>query len=184
MTAARDHRARPETAPTENFREFFAEHHAFVWRSARRLGAPEHGIDDVVQDVFLAVHSQFDRFEGRSAIKSWLFGITHNTVKMHRRREARRRRRAEAAGHQVVAQRRADATERHAAIDLLDRLIRKLDPDKRTVFVLIELEDVEPKEVARSLGISVNTVHSRLRLARKRLHAEVRRLRAVESRKR
>jgi DNA-directed RNA polymerase specialized sigma24 family protein len=44
--------------------------------------------------------------------------------------------------------------------------------------VLIELEDVEPKEVARAFGLSVNTVHSRLRLARERLAIEVKRMRA------
>jgi RNA polymerase sigma-70 factor (ECF subfamily) len=178
MSAARDTRA-AEAAPTaEEFGGFFREHHGFVWRTARRLGAPAEAIDDVVQDVFLAVHRQGDRFEGRSSVKTWLFAITANTVRMHRRREVRRQRRVEAAGGLVVAPPRRDEAEQHAAVDLIDRLIRKLDADLRNVFVLIELEDVAPKDVARAFALSINTVHSRLRLARKRLQIEVRRMKA------
>jgi RNA polymerase sigma-70 factor, ECF subfamily len=180
MSTARDTRGAQAAPPTEDFREFFREHHAFVWRSARRLGAPTHTLDDVVQDVFLAVHRQHDRFERRASTKTWLFGITTNTVKMHRRREARRQRRVEAAGGLVVAGPRHDEAERHAAVDLLDRLVRKLPPEQRDVFVLIELEDVDAKEVARAFDLSVNTVHSRLRLARKRLQVEVKRMKAQQ----
>ena len=177
MTAARDTRT-ARSAVLPSFAEFFREHHAFVWRTARRLGAAAYAVDDVVQDVFLVVHRQHERFEGRSAIKTWLFGITQNTVRMHLRREAREQRRVETAGGLVVARPQGDASERHAAVDLIDRLVAKLDEDKRNVFVLIELEDVDPKEVARAFGLSVNTVYSRLRLARKRLQAEVRRMKA------
>lgn len=184
MTAARDSRTKPCAEATEAFQALFREHYGFVWRTARRMGAPGHSIDDVVQDVFLAVHQRLEQFEGRGALKSWLFGITTNVVRMHRRREARRRRRAEAAGQWVVARPQRDPAEHHAAVDMLDRMIRKLDPAKRAVFVLIELEDVEPKEVAQTFGLSVNTVHSRLRLARKQLEAEVRRIRARQRRER
>lgn len=177
MSAAPDDRA-TAAAPTGDFAAFFRAHHAFVWRSARRLGAPPHAVDDIVQDIFLAVGREQHRFEGRSSIKTWLFGITANVVKMHHRGEARRRHRQEVAGGLVIAGPQRDEAEHHAAVDLLDRLIGKLDADKRAVFVLIELEDVEPKEVARAFGLSVNTVHSRLRLARERLAIEVRRMKA------
>lgn len=78
----------------------------------------------------------------------------------------------------MVAKPPTDLVTRHAAVDLLDRLVSVLDPNKRQVFVLIELEDVPAKEVAAQLGLSVNTVHSRLRLARQRITTEVRRMRA------
>ncbi|MEM9461831.1 MAG: RNA polymerase sigma factor [Myxococcota bacterium] len=180
MRAVRNTRA--SSLPREGFRAFFDAHYAFVWRTARRLGAPPGALDDVVQDVFLAVVRSGEAFEGRSRLKTWLWAVTANTVKMHRRKEARRRKRKDLAGGLVVARGHSDQVERHAAVDLIDRLVRKLDPPQRTVFLLIELEDVEPKEVAQMFGVSVNTVHSRLRLARKRLAMEVRRLRARERR--
>jgi RNA polymerase sigma-70 factor (ECF subfamily) len=124
MSAAHDDRAATDAAATGDFAAFFREHHGFVWRSARRLGAPEHAVDDVVQDVFLAVRRELHRFEGRSSLKTWLFGVTANVVKMHHRGEARRRRRDQAAGGLMVAGPARDDGERHAAVDLLDRLIR------------------------------------------------------------
>lgn len=80
----------------------------------------------------------------------------------------------------MVARPRTATSEQHEAVELLDRLVRVLEPAQRLVFVLIELEDVAPKAVARDLDISINTVHSRLRLARKRVRAEVRRIRAQQ----
>ncbi len=164
------------------FRAFFRTHYAFVWRCVRRMGVAEGELDDVVQEVFLAAHRERDRFEGRSSIKTWLYGIAVNRARMHQRSQARRRKRQHDGGALMVATPPTDLVTRHAAVDLLDRLVATLDPPKREVFVLIELEDVPAKDVAAQLGISINTVHSRLRLARGRITTEVRRMRARRER--
>lgn len=179
MPAARE-LGSTRAVPTEDFATFFREHYAFVWRSARRLGTPRAELDDVVQDVFLAVHSRPAAYAGRSSLKTWLFGITANVVKMWQRSDARAQRRTELAGAMMVASPPSDVVQQHEAVDLLDRLVGVLEPAQRLVFVLIELEDVAPKDVARDLELSINTVHSRLRLARKRVQAEVRRIRAQQ----
>src|SRR5262245_51753387 len=62
----------------------------FVWRSARRLGVASLHVDDVVQEVFLVVFRRLAEFEGRSSLKTWLFGITRRVVRDHRR-SARRK---------------------------------------------------------------------------------------------
>lgn len=166
----------------ESFRTFFREHYAFVWRSVRRCGVDAAELDDVVQEVFLSAHRDRGQFEGRSSLKTWLYGVAINRARMHQRSQARRAKRHEAGGAMMVAPPASDLASRHAAVDLLDRLVSKLDPDKRDVFVLLELEDVPAKDVAAQLGLSVNTVHSRLRLARQRITLEVRRMRARRER--
>lgn len=181
VVAARDIRtAAPRSDP---FRGLYREHHAFVWRSARRLGVPAEHLDDVMQDVFLAAYRHRDEFEGRSALKTWLYGIVKNVVRMHVRRECRHHRRVHAAKTLCVAPDERDQTEEHAAIDLMDRLLARLDSvDQRDAFILVELEGVSAIEVARMTRVSVNTVYSRLRLARERLQRELRRLSARGSR--
>lgn len=169
-----------QAVPTGDFSTFFRAYYPFVWRSARRLGTPRAALDDVVQEVFLAVYRRPSAFAARSSLKTWLYGVTANLVKMRQRKEVRRRRRTDAAGAMMVARPRTATSEQHEAVELLDRLVRVLEPAQRLVFVLIELEDVAPKAVARDLDISINTVHSRLRLARKRVRAEVRRIRAQQ----
>ncbi len=169
-------------APEPSFRAFFRSHHAFVWRCVRRLGVPAAELDDVVQEVFLAAYRDRTHFEGRSSLKTWLYGVAVNRARMHHRAQARRRQRQEDGGARMVAAPPSDLVTRHAAVDLLDRLVSTLDAHKAEVFVLIELEDVPAKDVATQLGLSVNTVHSRLRLARARITTEVRRMRTRRER--
>jgi RNA polymerase sigma-70 factor (ECF subfamily) len=152
----------------------FAEHHDFVWRSARRLGTPAFAADDVVQDVFLVVARRLSDFEERSSLRTWLFGITMRVVRAHQRKELRHRRRSDAAGAAAEPP-SADEAERHQRLDLLDGMLAELDEDKRAVFILVELEGMTAPEIAGALGVPANTVYSRLRLARAQLRRSVRR---------
>ena len=69
-----------------DFAAVYREYFPFVWRMARRLGVAPHALDDVCQDVFVVVHRRLGDFEGRSSLKSWIFGIVHNVALVHRRK--------------------------------------------------------------------------------------------------
>lgn len=163
-----------------SFRRIYREHHDFVWRSVQRLGVEAAAVDDVIQEVFLAAYRRFDTYDPRRPFKPWLFGIALNVVRMARRSESRHRRRVEAV--QQHPPEPTDATQQHAALDLLDRLLAALDDDQRTVVILIEIEGMTPRDVAAGLGLRVNTVYSRLRLARAHLHRTAARQSAREAR--
>jgi len=157
---AQDHRAL-------TLAELYEAQFDFVWRSARRLGVASLHVDDVVQEVFLVVHRRLAEFEGRSSIKTWLFGITRRVVHDHRR--SARRKPAEPLGSlepidegggadTQLAQRQSART--------LHALLDELDDDKREVFVLAELEQMSGPEIAEVLSVNLNTVYARLRAAR------------------
>ncbi len=164
-----------QSAPDERDRlsAIYREHFAFVWRSLRRLGAPEHGIEDACQDVFLVVARRLDEFEGRSSVQTWLFSIAMRVVRTHRRSVWRRQRKAE----RIVSDAPAlgpGHTEPHARREaqlLLATLLDELDQDKRAAYVLIELEGMTAVEVAAEFSLNVNTVNTRLRAARQQLRA-------------
>jgi RNA polymerase sigma-70 factor, ECF subfamily len=139
----------------------------FVWRSARRLGVASLHVDDVVQEVFLVVHRRLAEFEGRSALKTWLFGITRRVVRDHRR--SARRKPAESLGSLEPADQAgiADAQlSQRQETRTLHALLDELDEDKREVFVLAELEQMSGPEIAEALDVNLNTVYARLRAAR------------------
>lgn len=139
----------------------------FVWRSARRLGIASLYVDDVVQEVFLVVHRRLAEFEGRSSLKTWLFGITRRVVRDHRR--SARRKPAEPLGAMdpVDAQPAADTRlVRDEDARLLHAILDELDEDKREAFVLAELEQMSGPEIAEALDVNLNTVYARLRAAR------------------
>jgi RNA polymerase sigma-70 factor (ECF subfamily) len=158
---------RPVAVRAPTFAEIYDENFVFVWRSLRQLGVIET-IDDAVQDVFLVVHRRLSEFEGRSSVRTWLFGIALRVAKDHRRLVRRK------GGHDPLdvqtADRlpgpdaRAEATE---ALRLVHRLLDGMSEAHRAVIVLADLEQMSAPEMAEVLGVPMNTVYSRLRAARR-----------------
>jgi RNA polymerase sigma factor (sigma-70 family) len=70
------------------FDRFAADVHRFVIRIAGRFAAD---VDDLAQATFLEVYRSSARFNRRSSVKTWMFGIAINVVRHHRRSEGRRR---------------------------------------------------------------------------------------------
>jgi len=182
---ARPQRRHAELRAVLSFDEVYKEWFDFVWRSARRLGASDAIVDDAVQDVFLVVHRRLHDFEGRSSIKTWLFGITMRVVKDYRR-ASRRRGISEPLPAALVDPARRSPLEELAkseACALLHSMLEELDDDKRPVFVLAELEQMTVPEIAKVLGKNTNTVYSRLRAARAEFNAAVKRHHARSERR-
>jgi RNA polymerase sigma-70 factor (ECF subfamily) len=159
------------TAPDERARlsAIYREHFEFVWRSLRRLGAPEHALEDATQDVFLVAARRIDEFEGRSSIRTWLFGIAMRVVRSQRRTAWRHKRKVDALAAAPETPR--DPIAQQDAQRLLLALLDQLDDDKRAVYVLAELEGMTVVEIAEGLGSNVNTIYTRLRVARQQLRA-------------
>ena len=63
---------------------------------------------------------------------------------------------------------------------IAQKILDQLDEDKRTVLVLVELEEMSVAEVAEAMATNVNTTHARLRAARKQFTQAVTRYRARE----
>lgn len=178
--AARDVPTRVDGAEPAalDFDDVYERHFDFVWRSLRLLGVPPEGVEDAAQDTFSVVSRQLGRFEGRSALRTWLFAILQRVAANHRRTARRKLHRLEplaeeTAAHGPTAHARAEAAE---AIDLIQRFCDTLDLERRAVFVLALLEELPAPEVAQALSIPINTVYSRVRSLREGLR------RALETR--
>jgi RNA polymerase sigma-70 factor (ECF subfamily) len=162
----------------------YEAHFDFVFRTVRGLGVAPNAAEDVTQEVFLVVHRTLDAFEGRSSIKTWLFGIARNVAYHHRRALGRRivsvpgNDAVLEAAHDEAARPPDDLTERALAARALDALLNELDDSKREVFVLVELEEMTMPEVALTLGINMNTAYTRLRAARRQFEEALARHRA------
>jgi RNA polymerase sigma-70 factor (ECF subfamily) len=175
----------PTAPPRRDFLAVYDEMFPFVWRVARRLGVPEASLDDVCQDVFVAVHKQLPEFEGRSSLKTWVYGILHNVVLM-RRRSSRRKdpNRAEIDPDVLThaAPDPLDAASGAQAVRIAHALLSQLADDRRTLFVLVELEGMSVPEAAEATQTNLNTAYARLRAARADFAAAVARFQAKERR--
>ena len=169
------------------FDEVYDANVDYVWRIVARLGVRPPAVEDVAQDVFVVVHKKLGEFEGRSSIRTWLFQIARRVVHDHRRTLQRKDPRAadDPDVDRVPTDERdaPDATAARAqAIRILQELLDRLDDEKKEVFILAELEQLPAPQIAEALGINVNTVYSRLRLAREAFNAALARHRAREQR--
>lgn len=149
-------------------RQVFDEHARYVWRALRHLGVADAEIADVSQEVFITVHKKLPEFEGRSSLRTWLYGICLRVASDHRRRAYVRRElpSAEPTAERSVSPEPGPGIEDRAT---LRALLDVLDPDKRAVLVLYEIEGFTMKEVAEIVDCPVQTAYSRLHAARERL---------------
>jgi RNA polymerase sigma-70 factor (ECF subfamily) len=156
----------------------FRDHAAYVWRVLRRLGVEERDVEDVCQEVFVVVHRRLPEFEGRSSLRTWVYGVCVRTASDYRRRAGHR--------HEVVTgspPEQLSVDDPHGALaarqarQVLDGILSELDEDKRTVFVLYEIEQLTMAEVAEAVGCPLQTAYSRLHVARAKVESAIARIR-------
>ncbi len=147
--------------------------HALVWRKIGDF----HYAEEITQDVFLQVYKKLGTLKNPSQFSGWLYVIVDRLcINWFNRNkpavqslDATSRKEIEEFSYAcyVSEQRETEAIERqHATVK---KLLQKLPESERTVVTLYYLGDMTTKEIGRSLGVSVNTIKSRLRRARKRL---------------
>lgn len=150
------------------FRQVYEEHVAFVFRTSSRLGVPDRMLPDAVQEVFTVAFRSLPRFEGRSTMKTWLFGIARRVASDIRRSAPMRREVLEDETRDAPDSKSdvASWAERSQALARAETLISALPEEQQLVFALFEVEGWTGAEIAEVTDVSVATVHSRLRLAR------------------
>ncbi len=175
--------ANPGVPGAVTLRDLFDMHAAYVWNTLLRLGIPGADVEDVTHDVFLQVHAHLADYDPARPVRPWLFGFAFRVASQYRRRAFRRH---ETSGEPDASAHPGSAPDEELAMHEDRRLILlaldAIDLERRAVLVLYELDQVPMAEIARSLGIPVNTAYSRLRLARNDFRAAVTRLRKLRVR--
>ncbi len=163
----------------------YREHFDSVWRLLRRLGVPEHKLDDSVQDVFMTVHRRAREFRGESQLRTWVLGIAVRVAANVRRSARREVQRETALPEELISpvQPPDEAAARRQAVHTLHRLLSRLDEAHRELFVLVDLEQLSVPVAADLLGLNASTCYKRLDVARARFNAELEHERALDERR-
>jgi len=153
------------------FDRIVERHAAEVAALANRLLGWPQDVDDVVQEVFLAALAGLKTFRGDCRLRSWLFTITLNKCRHHRRRLSRR------PSHRIDETAATLCLNENAEMKAIDaesfarvrRTVQALPPKYREVVVLRYLQGLETAEICRMLGVTTNTLNVRLTRARRKL---------------
>jgi RNA polymerase sigma-70 factor (ECF subfamily) len=170
----------PEEPEEIDFRKLFEENFDYVWRTLLRLGVRQDDGEDLAHEVFLRVHSHLASYDSTRPMRPWLFGFVYRVAAGYRRLARHRIERLDespdAADPKTPADQHLVDRERRA---LVAQALDSIDFDRRAVFVLHEIDGVAAPEIADALSIPVNTVYSRLRVAREEFVSAVKRLQAA-----
>lgn len=163
-----------DAGPEGNVPDFDAIYEAyfeFVWSTARRLGVATEAMDDVVQEIFMLIHSKIGTLRQPGSLRSWIYGIVRRRASEHRRSQRASRASSEGLALHPDLSRASPSTPLDVA-ELSDRakmlfaLLDEIEWWQREVFVLAELDEMTAPEIAEALQVPLNTVYSRLRTAR------------------
>ncbi len=148
----------------------FVRHRTPVYRWLLRIVSNQTLAEDLLNEVFLDVWRQADRFEGRSSVSTWLMSIARFKAL------SARRRRTEADLDEKIETTVADpANDPEAALqeknrgELVREALTHLSPEHREIIDLVYYHEKSVDECAQILGIPAATVKTRIFYARRKL---------------
>ena len=154
----------------------------YVHRSFRRLGTSSSEVEDLAQDLFVALRRAWSEYDPGRPLRPYLFGFAFRIASAHERK--RRREVAVGIGGEVddTGPGPEQALEAKQVRALVLAALNRIPLPRRAVLVMHDLDDIPVAEVAAVLSIPLFTAYSRLRKARRELQAAVRRLLSKGSR--
>ena len=165
-----------DTAFTELVEKYQKPVHALVWRKIGDF----HIAEEITQDTFLQVYQGLAKLKKPQSFSSWLYVIAANNCSTWLRKKRVRTQPLEdlsaspfgkaTYSQYVITEKEQTAAE--AQRDAVKKLLAKLPESDRTVITLHYFSEMSSSEIGAFLGVSANTIRSRLRRAQQRLQKE------------
>ncbi len=147
--------------------------HALVWRKIGDF----HIAEEITQDTFLQAYKKLSTLRNPNQFAGWLYVIANNLCKRSIQKKKLPMQSLEGTpmaeientsyNRYVSERRETETTEHHH--EIVKKLLQRLPESERTVVTLHYLGEMTIKEISKFLGVSANTINSRLRRARARL---------------
>jgi RNA polymerase sigma-70 factor (ECF subfamily) len=155
--------------------EAFQRELDYVHRTLRRLGTAPSEVEDLAQEVFLALRGAWAQYDSGRPLRPYLFGIAFRIAAAHQRKRRRE------VAFEIVEVRDLgpgpdDALQSKQARALVLAALERIPLPRRAVLVMHDIDEVPVEEVAAVLAIPRFTVYSRLRKGRRELETAARRI--------
>ena len=150
--------------------------HALAWRKVGDF----HLAEEITQDAFLRAYRHLSKLKDPTQFSGWLYVITDRLCNNYLQKKKSELKSLEdvpviemqkASYERYISEQNEQESHAHRQ-ELVRRLLAKLPESERTVMTLYYLGEMTAKEIGNFLGVSVNTITSRLQRARKRLQKE------------
>ena len=162
--------------PDEACLDAFQRELDYIYRTLQRLGTAPSEVEDLAQELFLALRRSWPQYDAKRPLRPYLFGIAFRIASAHHRKT----RREVAFGTVDVydgGPTPDDVLQTKQARALVLAALERIPMPRRAVLVMRDLDDIPVDEIAAALAIPLFTAYSRLRKARRELVVAVRRIR-------
>ena len=148
------------------FNDLILRHKAMIWHicSDYSLGRAWN-IEDCMQEVMVSLWRDFDKFEGRSSEKTWVWRVATNTMLMLKRKDVRSPQTESIETEGVGKKSDETSNDSHQQ---LQQLIEAL-PEENSIVIRAFLDGFSYKEIADMTGSSVGAVAMRIARSKRRL---------------
>ena len=165
-----------DSAFSELVKKYQKPVHALVWRKIGDF----HIAEEITQDTFLKAYQKLPTLKKPQRLTSWLYVIAANNCKMWLRKKRLQTASIEETDSAILEHasysryviEEHEQTTAEAKREVVKRLLAKLQESDRTVITLHYFGDMSAADIGAFLGVSVNTIKSRLRRAQQRLKQE------------
>jgi RNA polymerase sigma-70 factor (ECF subfamily) len=176
MVSLRLVHSRPSVAgPGGECLETFDRELDYIYGTLQRLGARRVDIEDLLQEIFVALYRNWPDLDTTRSLRPWLFGVAFRVIRTHRRRRLR-----EAPFAALDPEDDAPSPEGwlqgQESLALLSAALQHVPMSRRSVLIKHDIEDLEVVDIARELSITKFGVYARLHKGRRELAVAVRRL--------
>ncbi|MYA99756.1 sigma-70 family RNA polymerase sigma factor, partial [Candidatus Poribacteria bacterium] len=165
-----------ETAFSELVKKYQRQVHALAWRKIGDF----HIAEEITQDTFLNAYQKLRTLKKPQRFASWLYVIATNRCntwlhKKHFRAQLLKNKggvRPEKPSYAEYALEENERISVETQREVVKKLLAKLEESERTVMTLHYFAEMSCTEIGAFLGVSANTIKSRLRRAQQRLKKE------------
>jgi RNA polymerase sigma-70 factor (ECF subfamily) len=178
----------PDPDERPSFGTIYRRHSKKVRASVRWFGVPARDVEDVTQNVFLAVYNALPRFDWSRRMKPWLNTIAYRTARDYLNARKNRSERLSDSeefnpSDPASEDREGRVVGRRDARNELNAILQSLDENDRELLLLSDLDELPVREIAEAQGLPEGTVATRVRRARQRFEEAFQRRRAADKRR-
>jgi RNA polymerase sigma-70 factor (ECF subfamily) len=139
--------------------EFSNQLKSFISRKVADTSVAE----DILQEVFIKIHSNIDSLKDEQKIKAWIYQITRNSIiDYYRKRRIDTKELDDSYGYEMLTE---DESEQEIASGLED-MVKELPPQYAEAILLTEFKGLKQKELANKIGLSISAAKKRVQRAR------------------
>lgn len=158
------------------FKQIFLTYGDFVYNTGLKILGNTHDAEEIVQEVFVNIHSKIKSFKFESKFKTWVYRIAVNTALNYAKKNTALKNKKLKYKNDINSQSKPSTNQNFYSNfdtkqkqDMLEKMLGVLTPEQRVCLLLRTKEELSYKEIAEITGISVDSVRSRIKRSREKL---------------